>query len=478
MSNTDAPKESKPKISRSRKLKAFSELLSISYSGPMPNFHLNLAIVEERGDRNHLTYLLFDDKTQTCDIISEDYIKRELNQYLQRYIHLLYIDGQPVDFLPADINEAFLMWACREPKFPDHPKRLALSDDVVSVGDADCFNYAYHRAPFSRINIINRAKDYRQQLIHEGLDCFPSKLCPAWVPFRDNMSNFEAFLAWVWSLFEEGSDISQYLYLYGKGQDGKSVLASAVGLLIGSSYLTATQVDIENRFFLPNIVGKRLCYVSEASPKFPTSGKFRALTGERNILCEMKGKQHFQTTHNCKFLFSSNHKVQLTHSIADMRRVIYCEFQSFTGKRVHSEKVIKDLYCQFEHLLPYCKAQYDLLCDITIKTNTKEVLELADKAMESAAGFFERYFEESPHSQTRSSFIASKFRDEGLKNSQAQAEYKDAWERLYKVKDAVRRFNGKNTRVYLGMRPRNHQNFLSEWSLIEKDEIQDPGLPM
>lgn len=466
---SEPEKKSKPRLTKFQKNLELAQILSYWRQNPLvfnhPPFPLDLALVQEGGDKNHITILQMNPLRKICSVVSPDHVANELVAYIVKYDHTITVNEIPIEIDTSEALDAVRFWMAVDPKLGDHPPRVAFEDDLCQATPDDSFDFAYNRAPFLRRTIAQQSERYLT-LLEEGEECFPTDLCKDWEEMRQRVTNFDALLAWIWSLFEKDSDISQYLYLYGNGNDGKSVLASVLGKLLGSAYLTATQLDIENRFFLPNILGKRVCYISEASPKFPMSGRFKALTGERAILCEIKGQQHFQSTHNCKFLFASNNKLDLSHSRADQRRVIYCEFETFEGKPKRADVIVRDLYCQLMHLLPYMRAKYmQLTSDGTIKTDRSQAEALADEHDEEALMVFDSHFEADPKYYTSASYVALRIRADY--SNQKMHDFKEAWRRHKKVHYIIKKVASKTIRYYFGMKPINGDPRSSDWGRVE-----------
>ncbi len=158
--------------------------------------------------------------------------------------------------------------------------------------------------------------------------CMTGESTPTWNSVLSRMTNAQAFRQWVGSLFFEESDIQQYVWMHGAGNDGKGSINRFLAAVFGSSYCSKQPPVPGDRFWTYSLIGKRLVAFPDCNNHtFVASGLFKSLTGGDPIDVEAKGKMSFTIKPNCKFIFLSQERPTLSSEKADQRRIIYCEFR-------------------------------------------------------------------------------------------------------------------------------------------------------
>lgn len=152
---------------------------------------------------------------------------------------------------------------------------------------------------------------------------------PTWDALLKNMDNAKAFKAWIGSLFVPESDRQTYVWLYGAGQDGKGSVVRFLRRVFGSACGAEDATKAHGNFWTSGIIGKRLIMFTDTnSAAFPASGLLKALTGGDPVRVEIKGGAIFTAELECKLLFASNHRPEISSGKADMRRPIFCEMKT------------------------------------------------------------------------------------------------------------------------------------------------------
>jgi len=152
---------------------------------------------------------------------------------------------------------------------------------------------------------------------------------PAETPATDallsNFTNEEAIRLWIGSLCFEDSDRSQYLWLYGEGGNGKSLIGKILFKVFGDSNAKYTVVpDDRDKFFTYSLVGKRLVILDDTNKyAWVKSGLFKGITGNDWVGVERKFQEPMNAKLKCKFLFTSNEKPMISNDRSDLRRVIF-----------------------------------------------------------------------------------------------------------------------------------------------------------
>ncbi len=207
--------------------------------------------------------------------------------------------------------------------------------------------HTFHRIPFSVPTIIS-ADEAKEQ-------------CPLFMEVLGRMSNNQAFAAWLGSLFVPESDLQQYVWIYGEGQNGKGSLAEFIRYLLGDSYFATTPPARDDKFWSYFLIDKRVvCFPDCPETKFITSGFFKSLTGGDAVRAEKKGGAAFTVRLACKYFILSNERPDISGSAADTRRPIYCELDAIDGPP--DPRYIEKLKDEAAAILGYCRGLYHELC--------------------------------------------------------------------------------------------------------------------
>lgn len=199
--------------------------------------------------------------------------------------------------------------------------------------------------------------------------------------FRDflgNMSNPDAFSAYLGSLFISSSDTQQYLWLYGSGNNGKSSIMRFLSKLFGPSAHTDDPDSLlKEKHGTAALLGKRLCCFPDTNNhKFIMKGKFKALTGGDKVRIEQKYRGVFSAFLPVKFIVSSNEMPQLSAMECDLRRIIFCKL----GKpKMFDPKFEQKLWNDREKIVGYCIEKYlnNMTFNFGIESDSSEIEEWA-----------------------------------------------------------------------------------------------------
>ena len=148
---------------------------------------------------------------------------------------------------------------------------------------------------------------------------------PAIKSLLSNFTNEEAIRLWIGSLCFENSDRSQYLWLYGEGGNGKSLIGKILFKAFGDNNAKYAVVpDERDKFFTYSLVGKRLVIMDDTNKyAWVKSGLFKGITGNDWVGVERKFQEPMNAKLKCKFLFTSNEKPMISNDRSDLRRVIF-----------------------------------------------------------------------------------------------------------------------------------------------------------
>jgi phage/plasmid-associated DNA primase len=116
------------------------------------------------------------------------------------------------------------------------------------------------------------------------------------------------------------------------------------------------------RFWVYNLMGKRLVYFPDCDDDdFPASQLFKMCSGGDTVPAEAKGKQQFNVELNCKFLFSSNNKPNISGQKSDMRRAVFCEMEPIPKEP--DPQYENDLWKEAENVIGACMFEYLVACE-------------------------------------------------------------------------------------------------------------------
>jgi len=142
----------------------------------------------------------------------------------------------------------------------------------------------------------------------------------------------EVMKAFIGSLFVAESYRQQYLYIFGRGGDGKGTLFNLLEKMMGQTFTAEDVPEKIAPFWTSGLIGKRLCVFPDLEdPKFPFSSRFKKLTGDDAIRVEGKYKDKYTAKISTKFIMASNDQMKNLTERADERRALYIIMKPFTG---------------------------------------------------------------------------------------------------------------------------------------------------
>lgn len=116
-------------------------------------------------------------------------------------------------------------------------------------------------------------------------------------------------------LFSQGTQAKKFFIFATAPDSGKSIIGEFLGRMLGEDNISAIALnDLGQRFALGNIGKIALNYnmdLPSATLDKNAVQKIKLLTGDPRIECEEKFVQSRTVVHHCKFLFASNHPIQL-----------------------------------------------------------------------------------------------------------------------------------------------------------------------
>lgn len=210
------------------------------------------------------------------------------------------------------------------------------------------------------------------------------------------ISDKEAFMDFIGSIFVEDSSNQNYLWCYGQGADGKGSIFNMLQVLLGEVCTSLFIPKERDAHWAEQLLGKRLGIFSDVNNMtWTTSGFFKMLTGGDYIPINPKNKSHYSILPNMKFIFASNFKPEITSKTADKRRLIYCEFEpaDFTVYENLGEKLVKESKEIINHCVSGYLKRYTNRTPIVSDLNSKFVDDLAKDSEEDFHIFLEEKFQ-------------------------------------------------------------------------------------
>lgn len=272
--------------------------------------------------KNGIPQILLEDENQVVRFYSEDGLKRAINRYCfskemaipftkqekskiqsERFLP---IPKKSFQLSPQNVTAAVKHWLTQTDNVLTELPPLVRFDDEPGL----CF----HRIDFKPYEY-----DYPTPCFDNLLNRMPK-------------DKHEIFKAFVGSIFDPNSNRSEYLWLYGEGQDGKSAFGRFLGDILGDACSSEEVPTRDDKFWNSGLVGKRLVVFADCDKStFPTTGRFKTLTGNDYIKVEEKGKAAITVKLDAKFIFLSNKPVELSTKQSDRRRAIIVEIERFDG---------------------------------------------------------------------------------------------------------------------------------------------------
>lgn len=134
-----------------------------------------------------------------------------------------------------------------------------------------------------------------------------------------------AFMGWIGALLDAKNGGKQCLWLHGRGNDGKSVIANILSEYFGQAAVTLSGKSLTNQFGGAKLENKRLVIFADGkNQKLLQSELMHNLTGGDSIDVERKGKNSYSTRTAGKLLVCANYSPEInTDEINQVVRLIY-----------------------------------------------------------------------------------------------------------------------------------------------------------
>ena len=302
--------------------------------------------------------------------------------------------------------------------------------------------------------------------------------CPTFDEMFSRMDNPDTVQAWIGSLFVKEASRQNYLWLHGSGGQGKSSLSKFLSQLFGKSYRSEMVPDQSSkRFWTSGLVGSRLVVFPDCNESFfVTTSLFKSLTGDDDIRIEYKNQHPMSIKLDCKFMFISNERPNISGSRADTRRIVYSEILPLTKetKLIPTNQYRALLYAERAEFINKCLQKYyqifpnhsDLSPENAAANESLQAL-ISDNEEYLAEVFHEYFVIKDNYDQSLPE--TKKPHVTGLQVMQLTKALK--WKRgtinkfyeyMERQSDKVYRVRTKKSRIVVGIIPKTRDNFRNE----------------
>lgn len=270
-----------------------------------------------------------------------------------------------------------------------------------------------------------------------------------WDDLLSRMSNVQAFIQWVGSLFVEASSLQNYVWIYGGGGDGKGSINRFLSSVFGMAYRSKQPPGrYGDKFWTHGILGARLVVFPDCTDaSFVTSGLFKSLTGGDPVDVEAKGSMSFTARLNAKYMVLSQARPAISSERADLRRIIYCELD----KCPEIDPRFEDkLWEEGGAFLSACVREYAYANPThgPIRSDMDEIMGIVETREEGSREVFERWFVEDDTSFVDPTLLQRMLRQEWPKSRASQLAFLEWLERVKGIRRRRVRVADQSLRPY------------------------------
>jgi len=314
--------------------------------------------------------LAVDDVTNVCQDVPDNSVADDVLKFTQS--KLLTTPGYKWDYDKS--AKCVKFWKAITDTIP-RPPAFGWADDPRTL---------YHRLPWA---------------IGDG--SFDGLGMPTWDELFSRITNREALVHFIGSIFVEKSSNQQYVWINGEGGDGKGSLFRFLVRAMGSAGRSTTTPGRfgPSEHYSYQFVDKRLiAFPDNNSASFVQTGLFKALTGEDFLTVNQKFKDPYDVKLNAKIMFGSNHQPDISSQISDLRRLILCHITApqplEDGFRLTGRAWEDQLWAEGGDFLKYCIASYKEHCSDNepIACDMADAQAAAEVSEEPLEAFINKHF--------------------------------------------------------------------------------------
>lgn len=221
---------------------------------------------------------------------------------------------------------------------------------------------------------------------------------PTWDCLLSRMSNNQAFIDWVGSLFFDEAHLHNYVWIYGDGGDGKGAINRFLKRIFANAYRSKNAPNVDksgsvDKFWAYNLIGAKLAAFPDCgNATFTTSGFFKSLTGGDPIEVEAKGSMGFTVELHTRYMILGNVKPAITSAKSDLRRIIYCEMMP---TEMDERDFEQRLWEEGGYFLSQCVDNYIAKYPThgPLESDKEQIHSVIDENEQHLENFFNEYFE-------------------------------------------------------------------------------------
>jgi hypothetical protein len=346
--------------------------------------------------------------------------------------------------------------------------------------DLSTFDSRYFVKPKEAIEIIDgwkhrgKAIDVKNQILFKDQlgYCFrrlpfqPTEGdTPTWDSVTSRMTNADAFMAFVASIFHSGSYNQQYIWIYGEGGEGKGSIGRWLHKIFGSSYHSMSSIP-RSRFWKFSLIGKRCVVFSDwSNSNFVAGGDFKSMSGGDVQELEEKYGQCFNAFLNNKYIFFSNEKPNVASEASDLRRLIYCHIAPIDDSKKEYGAFETKLWEESSAFIYRCLSIYEKNCPdhSPIPFDHRQSLEIAEENESEYEGLMQGSFKEG-------GYVLAKDMTDWYRRRNMGWREKIEWNKLLRrrgIKYTNIRLNGKLFKAFTGI------SLLSNYAVSDANSLVD-----
>lgn len=267
--------------------------------------------------------------------------------------------------------------------------------------------------------------------------------------FLDRITNRDAFMAFIGSLFDPDCKHEQYLWIYGDGRNGKSKIFDAIGSVLGNAMesVSAPHSDKPGQFWTYEFYSKQLVLMREAeNDKFINSGLFKSLVTRESVQVEKKYRDAKSMTIPARYIVLGNKKPDIDPNDASGERLIYCEVSKPTTKDPH----FKDrLLTEVDKFISACITAYqEKYQNGSIEVSQKVKDDFLEDSKELEIGMFHSLFRYQEGHTLEAGDVYRVLFDKYKLNNYSYSRVIKTWEKLFKIEKDRATINKVTTPIY------------------------------
>lgn len=318
----DAPEPPPEKIKKAALYEAIFNAITdtIGQLLPRPDFHIATVKLERR-----IKIPIKITGNEECERLDQE----ELESLFMNYLRTKLAGNSDFQFKPAEVKECIDYWRMASTPLAS-PRLVRFHTDPGTC---------WHRLPFNMSN----------------------EPTPTFDELFSRMTNSRAIKAWIGSLFIPESYDQQYVWIYGKGNDGKSPLLEFLARVYGiEGALVQSEAPGKDKHWAEVYLGKRLVYFPDFKDfSSLDNGPLKQLTGGDRIFVRPMFHPGFMTKLSCKLIFSSNHMPPSDLPDSTLRRLMFAEMR---GTKNFASNYAHRLWSEGGAFLRSCIEVYGEMC--------------------------------------------------------------------------------------------------------------------